>query len=103
MRTSPFRTEAERAAEHCPNTPAPLSGPDRGKINIVLTAHKMQRHALSSAGANARGRPGSADADAASAPRAPGHAVKLDGTRHNRNTAAAHGTAAGTAHSNPDA
>jgi hypothetical protein len=63
----------------------------------------MRRHAISSAGANARGRPGSADDDDASAPRDPGHAVKLDGTRRNRNTAAAHGTAAGTAHSNPDA
>lgn len=63
----------------------------------------MRRHALSSAEANDSGRPGSADADDASAPRDPAHAVKLDGTRNNRNTAAAHGTAAGTVHSNPDA
>jgi hypothetical protein len=63
----------------------------------------MQRHALNSAGANQSGQPGSADADAASASRDPRHAVKPDGTRHNRNTGAAHGPVAGTAHSNPDA
>src|SRR5207253_4484251 len=103
MRTSPFRTEAERAAEHCPNTPAPLSGPDRGKINIVLTAHKMQRHALNNAGADDNRRPRSADDDDASGPRGRAPVVKLDGTRNNRSTAAVHGTAAGTAHSNPAA
>src|SRR5437879_2753295 len=103
MLTSPLSTEAERAAGPRPDTPAPLSGPGLGKINIVRTARNMRRHEISSAGADESGRPRSAAAADASVPHAPEHAVKFDGMKSNRNTAGASVAAAGTAHNNRDA
>jgi hypothetical protein len=63
----------------------------------------MRRHGINSAAGDETCRPGSADADAASALPAAARAVKLDGMRNNRNTATANAAAAGTAHSNQDA
>jgi hypothetical protein len=62
----------------------------------------MRRHGISNGAADDSGRPRSADAGDASAPRGPAHAVKLDGMSSNRNIATANAAAAGIAHSNRD-